>query len=434
MRISDRTYVSFFILLMTLVVFSPFISALQKNVLGIPNVLSAFKDLCFIIFFFLVILRFGSKQVTISLLLSLFAFFFFAFLYAYTSIIDNRIKEGLYYLRLHMLPYLFLVACYYFFPRIAFKRPRPILRSILVINALSNVISILSYFVTISNPLSLYRFSGYDTMQSSFIISGANLLRLTLPQASPNTLGLFLALNVALFLFALGRDFYNPQERAIVKIMCLVDFILIVLTFSRSTFVFIFVLIAIMVFFSPNKYLLKAVKLVAVVLPLIVIGSVVANQILDDKLYIWMELNLTFQDPSIKGHTESYKQVLNDFDEYHLQGYERGRVGPRAFLFRPGEVINPESSLLALLYDMGIFQISFLFLSYFILLLRVVKSVGQVAVLTGMLASLQFLPNVYETDIIVYFIIILCLLAVLPRKIAAGEAITVYRPNCLPEH
>jgi hypothetical protein len=422
MTISDRTYVRFFISLLVLIVLSPFVGAVLKNFLGLPNIISVAKDAGFVLFFIVMLLGYGRRSVAQLIPLSLVAFSCFFFLYFYTAVIENHLKEGLYFLRLHMLPYLFVLACYYFFTRINKNQTIYIIRAIFILNVVSNVISIISYIVTTLNPMSLYLFFGYDKMQSSFIISGGNLLRLTLPQASPNTLGIYLSLNIALSIFVLGGNCFGNKEKIAVKFLCLFDLLLLILTFSRSSFILIIVTLAVMVFFRPSRYLLKTAKLFGFSLLFVIISAAIVDSISNNKLSDWVQLNMTFQDPSIEGHIDSYKRVFSDFGEYQLHGYEKGCVGPRAFLFRKGYIINPESSLMALLYEMGIYQLVFLLMSCILVLVHVIRDVKQIAILIGMATCLQFLPNVYETDIIAYFIVVLFLLSNFPRNQAAIES------------
>lgn len=161
-----------------------------------------------------------------------------------------------------------------------------------------------------------------------------------------------------------------------------------------------------------NRSKFEAIKGIAVFIMVAAILSGVTLAILAmadatafDQISLWLELNLSGNDPSMQGHLVSFQDAWEQLDQYYLHGFPKGTVGPKALSFT-NKIHNVESSPLALVYDMGL-PLSFLFMAGWVLILaEFYVTQAQWAVLFGFIVCTQFLPYVFEADSQIYFLFI----------------------------
>jgi hypothetical protein len=188
-------------------------------------------------------------------------------------------------------------------------------------------------------------------------------------------------------------------------LLIITDIALLLLTFSRSAIVLIVATGAVLALVKLSIYLKTLIVSMMVILLLGAAGIIAIEKISGGRLETWVSLTLNMEDPSIGGHQNTYVEAWKNWKDYYIDGYEKGTVGPWAILF--SEVMhNPENSTLVLLYDMGLLQFLILMVSYSVLAINTLRNAPQLALLIGLLVNLQFLPNVFAVEEIMFFTVI----------------------------
>jgi hypothetical protein len=124
----------------------------------------------------------------------------------------------------------------------------------------------------------------------------------------------------------------------------------------------------------------------------------------------WINLNLSLEDPSLHGHADSIFDAFRNMDKYFLTGFPKGTVSAKSLLFTK-DIINVENSFLAVMYDAGLIGFILLMMTYIFLVRRAIININQASFLIAFVIVLQFLPHIFETEIIMYSIFIFALLS-----------------------
>lgn len=409
MNICINTQLKILIIFIFIILIAP-LSKYFFDYYSLPNILTYCKDLLLCILFLAALDKtiFRDREKSLFLVLILW----FTINYLTISLFDNVIY-GLYYLRLYLLP---LIAFFVFssiINKIDDDLLQKLIRNIILLNVIVLLIAFVMYYIIINYPAIIALFSqGDDKLVGAFYISGANLLRLGFPQSGPNSLGIYFAVNIFFLLNIIIFPNKYTSRSGLIFLLILVNILALALTFSRSSFVLLFVCLLVTMIIAIANYHTIFVKFTKYLIGSLAIGilfAVLVNYVSDSALMDWIELNLTFSDPSMVGHKETFVELFDNFEKYFLIGYPRGTVGPKAETFS-GEIINVENSYMVLIYDCGLYLFVVLLMAYTIIIRANISSKLQVPLLIGMLINISFLPTVYDVEIIIYVIIIFIIL------------------------
>ena len=385
-----------------ILIFGFVIGKILMQLFGLPNITSYIRDFSILVLFInFIVTQKHTFKLSTSIFAALFALFF-CFTYLITSFEQGKIIIGLYYLRIYVLPMIFFVVAWKIVCRFDTNRLKIFLLTILRWNLTANLLSILIYTLLLSVPSFALLFLGKEEVASNWRIAGANIYRAGFPQGDPNQLGLYQAINICLMFFIMLKKIDVGIRPAFIKILLLLDVIILFLSFSRSSMVFLITCVCVILMFRFSR-IVKSVLLYSLVLLLVLISSaLVTNKVTDGKLTTWIMMNITMDDPSIGGHTNTIYDAVQAVDQYILFGYERGTVGPKAELFTD-TIINVENSVLILLFDMGIFGLLIYITIYGLLILPFVRNIYQTALLVAFIVNIQFLPSIFSIEIVMYF-------------------------------
>lgn len=404
-HIRRPTFFSTYIVLLYFEVLNPFFSRFFKNVFHLPNVTSILKDVLLFSMFGFIVLRLRGLRLSRPNFIVLFSFVLFTLLYLGTSLTQGHVREGLYYYRAYLQILLFASVSLAVARTITGVKVDILINSLLTLNVISNICSIVFYCISLLSLSTYLDFIGYDQLKSTMTISGANLIRATIPAAGPNLLGLYLAISIVFLLIGMARDRFAGRQKVVAILLIITDIALLLLTFSRSAIVLIVATGAVLALVKLSIYLKTLIVSMMVILLLGAAGIIAIEKISGGRLETWVSLTLNMEDPSIGGHQNTYVEAWKNWKDYYIDGYEKGTVGPWAILF--SEVMhNPENSTLVLLYDMGLLQFLILMVSYSVLAINTLRNAPQLALLIGLLVNLQFLPNVFAVEEIMFFTVI----------------------------
>lgn len=383
------------------------VGAFVKNagsVVGLPNVVPVVRDPLLLglgVYGFSRLRLFESRiwPLLIGLLVA------FSFSYIISSMIEDRVAVGLYYIRIYLLPMIFYLGLLGLIEDRRAPEPAVLLRVLLWWNALLFLCAVALYALLLALPSLRPSLFGPDLLPTAWFISGGRWMRMGLPAASPNNLGLFFALNAFVFIRCLLQAEACPVGRRPVALALILALLGLVLTFSRSSMLVLFIGAPLLMLQSGGisfSRLFRLLVAVAVLLILATLSGMIVDAISDGYVTRWLILNLKFQDPSMVGHLRSITDAIEKFDEYWLAGYPRGTVGPKAAIFS-GIVNNVENSLLAVFFDMGLMMGGLYVLIVALLAGCGYRHPSQLCLLTGFLAPCMLLPYVFEVDVLIYF-------------------------------
>ncbi|WP_417070248.1 hypothetical protein [Niveibacterium terrae] len=401
------------------------VGAFVKNaggVVGLPNVVPVVRDPLLLglgVYGFSRLRLFESRiwPLLIGLLVA------FSFSYIISSMVEDRVAVGLYYIRLYLLPMIFYLGLLGLVEERRAFESGVLLRVLLWWNALLFVSAAALYALLLALPSLRPSLFGPDLLPTAWFISGGRWMRMGLPAASPNNLGLFFALNAFVFIRCLLQA---PADRRTVALALILALLGLVLTFSRSSMLVLFIGAPLLVLQSGGISFSRLFRLLAVVTVLLILATLsgmIVDAISDGYVTRWLILNLRFQDPSMVGHLRSITDAVEKFDEYWLAGYPRGTVGPKAVIFS-GVVNNVENSLLAVFFDMGLMMGGLYVLIVALLAGCGYRHSSQLPLLISFLAPCMLLPYVFEVDVLIYFAFIYILLGQGdPARGLAGRAV-----------
>lgn len=398
-----------YLLIIYLNVFNPFLSNMTKNILELPNVLSILKDILLVFLFLYIIIFKKGLNATQNIWFSLFFLLFFSSLYLYTSHSQGAVKEGLYYFRSHSLPIIFFISSIFIFKNATLDLKKKFLNHLMIMNVISIVISITFYFISIFNINFFLRYMGLKNVVASLMINYANFIRATAPQAGPNLLGFYTAVNLFLLSMILlfNRTFKN---KLILILITIANIFMLAVTFSRSSLLLVMISYLSLFLLNPNKFFKVSFKVSVISIVFLVTAITLTNMLTENRIQNWIESNISFKEKSMTSRSKYFEIAIEDFKEYYLYGYPRGTVGPIADNFGKKERHNVESSTFTILYDMGIFQLFLLFLSTSLVIVFTMRNIYQAALLLGIIVNLQFLPNLQTYGIMIYAVWIYFLL------------------------
>lgn len=393
-----------YIFLVYMYVFNPFLTNVIKNLLGLPNVLSVFKDLLLLFLFGYVLILKKKFRMTASVCISLTLLLIFSFYYLGTSLNQARISEGVYYFRTHFFPIIFLITSVWVVQGTENVNWNRLFKHLLIINIISLILTVLIYAVALINIRWFMQYMGLNDMLVSLRISHANFLRATAPQAGPNLLGFYYAVNI----LVLSLYYYLNKNKTFWLFMLIIaDAIGMFLTFSRSSLLFLMFAFLTILLLRPSRYLKWFARIGLISGLFLVIIVAVANGITGGKMQAWVEKSVSFRDDSMRSRSSFIGDALKDIDEYIVSGYPKGTVGA---LSTVKNFHHCENSFFILFMDMGLPQFLILFFSFLVVALSEVRNVSQIALLIGVFANFQVLPNVQAYSLMIYILWVFILL------------------------
>ncbi len=394
---------SVYIFLMYMYVFNPFLTNVVKNILNMPNTLSVVKDLLLLLFFLFIIMCKKKFRVSNAVGLSIVMLIFYSILYIGTSIFHGRLIEGIYYYRMHFFPIIFFISSIYMLRYATDKDKKSYFKHFVIINVLSVIITISFYLIALFNLKFFLTYMGLNSLVASLYISYANFVRATAPQAGPNLLGLYSAINIffLILFYYLNKGF---SKKGWLLFLIITNGIILFLTFSRSAFLFLIAAFLILLLSRPNKFIKISFKIAVLSLIFLVLTVAITNKITDGKLNKWVSVTLSLKENSIQSRSAYISEAINTFEEYYLGGYPKGTVEPAAKYFGKKERHSCENSIFATIMDMGIFQFFILVTIFIILFVFTCSNVYQIALFGGMFANVQVLPNLQSYNLVIYLI------------------------------
>ncbi len=394
-----------FIFVIYFFAFGSFSSDVFKNILHIPSIVTILREIFIYLLFFLVLNKLFYK---IHYYFLIFGFVSFSMFYIFVSAFEGKIIEGLYYYRLYVIPIIFAITCINILSNITFKQAKRLINHILIINLITCILGFLIYFYYFYNPNFFFLLKGIpvggnreSNLANAWFLSGGNILRMGEPQIAPNELGLEMALFIFIYFILIKKYNIFFKNDLFLYFMMFIDIIILLLTFSRSAILSLFIAFSLLLLIHWKKYLSTIVKYSIVGLIVLTSGAVVVNEVTKGKLAIWLDLNINLKDTSIQGHQATIDDAFRNFDEYALVGYEKGSVGPRASIFnKQGKIKNVESSFLVLIYDMGIFCFFIFIYVYFVLIIIMLNNSHQLCYMMIPITQMFFLPSIYDLEIL----------------------------------
>ena len=376
-----------------------------RNILHLPNALAVARD-AFICILFGLALKFIAKRRSIQLaLLFLGIFVFFEVI---LIALQGRWEPGFYFLRVYLLPVLYGILLYVY----VYSYPvKTFIHWLYVINVLVIIAAPILYYVTFKDTNFILDITGRDTLANSWRIASANLIRMGLPFSSPNTLGMYLSANIFFFYIVKMKKMYDPGK---INFLFFCNFTMLILSFSRSSFLALLVSFLILAIALYKQFLSKVITISL----LVGIGGsllmVYINYLSDGVLMKWVELNITLSDPSIGGHSGTVSDAFLNLDQYIWTGYPRGTVGGKAAVFTDN-IINVENSILILFYSFGAIAL-FLIFVYAFFMGGFLSNKYQLALLCGASVSIIALPNILEVELMMHLLFLYFILGIMTEE------------------
>lgn len=401
-----------YITLIFLTLFNPLFSKILKNVWHVPNLTSFAKDMLLITFFIFFIAK--RKLPNRIVLLSMVSFGIFSCMYLSTAILQCRFFYGLYFYRLYLLPIMF---CWLSMVLLRSMNPyeiRKIVTNVLILNFLVNITAICMLIFGVFWLDAFLSLCGYEKIRWSMKISSGDFLRAGFPLSSPNMLGLFQAINIIFLLYLRKCRYYEAKYNYRLNALLVFDFGILMMTFSRSSFISLVVSFICLVFLRPNRHIRPITRFTILFLVMATVSYFAADRMSGGLLQKWVYSNITMSESSLLAHKSSVVKAVQDIDEYYLYGYKKGTVGPKAIQFVDSRK-GSENSFFILLFDMGIVQVVFWLLSYLLLIRWSHVNLYQFCLTLAFVVAIQFLPTIQEIEIVIYFI---CVCLLIPRTSA----------------
>lgn len=383
---------------------------------GLPNFFPIVRDLLLMTIFVWSLGRaslFSNTRLAASLILFLFLFI----AYIVISILENQYFIGFYYARVYLQPILFFVAMNIILQQMNFTGVVRVLRFAAWFNVFILLAAFVLYAMILYLPGERVVLFGASILPSAWYISGGIFMRMGLPLTAPNSLGTYLGLSLLMTLLVILAMPSGTRGRRAYMLLAGFNIIALVATFSRSAMLMVVVgsvSLLLVPAFRRGRFLSRLVTMSAVFLVVVVMGGMLVELLSNGFVSRWIELNLSLQDPSMRGHMLSFETAYNNFYQYALYGYDRGTVGPKA-LVSISYSNNIENSVLGVIYDFGIIGAFFFFLGYALLFVDGYKTKLQLPLLVGFLVNIQFLPYIFEPEIISFFIFAFLLIGHLDR-------------------
>lgn len=387
---------------------------------GISNPLPTIRDLALIGAAFLGLIA-GDTFKSVKLLVGVVVLLITLFLYLLIAFWEGSPVQGLYFARIYILPVLFVAAMHGAMQNMTVGTASRIFQLVLFFGFSLVISAIGIYIASLIDPKILTSLMGDGELASAWYISGGTWMRMGLPATGPNSLGLILSLNIMLLVALMENGLQKKNFWAISFLV--LGVIGLLLTFSRSSWL---MLMTGLFFVYVNRNALGAIKgmfwlavggLILAAIALSILSATDPKSF--DQIQVWLELNLSGRDPSMQGHLQTFHDAWDDLEHYYLHGYPKGTVGPKAAMFT-SDVNNIENSVLGLIYDMGL-PLSILFMiGWAVLMAQLYVDRSQLAILLGFFVCSQFLPYVFEADIMIYLVFIYALVG-LSSHIARGS-------------
>ena len=367
-------------------IFNPFFNAILRS-WGFYGFMSLFRDagILFTLIQLVVLKKIKKDEIIIFA-----SFFIFIFVYILQSIFQSKFTIGLSFLRVYTIPVLFLYVSYKFYSYYSIKEKH--IKFILKINFLSILISlivVLLFYIKRELVFNLYSLKG---LSGNWLLMGSKIFRAGWPIGGPNQLGVMSASFLIIYLIIFNENKIKTINIKNIFIVFILNAIVLVLTFSRSAWLFLFVYVFIYYFLYKGKvkisFLLSGILIVTLVLT--VIYTTYSEAVLG-----WIESVLNFSDSSSHGHMDSIKNAFSNIENYILTGYTKGTVGPRAYVYG-FKLYNVENTFLLSLMDFGIVAFTLYYFVVFSLLLKIVKFKDQLIYCLSIFIPVMLLP--YSQD------------------------------------
>jgi hypothetical protein len=351
---------------------------------------------------------------------ALLLFFVLFSLYLFVSAFEGQLGIGLYYLRIYMLPLMFFIVAHAALTELDRNGMDTLLRSLLWLNAVMLVLAFALYAVVLMFPAQRPLVFGVSFLPPAWFVAGAgrSMMRMGLPMTGPNTLGVYFGLMSLVILFLIFWRGDRSKMRPAMFILAALDLVALVATFSRSSVLMLlvaFLSLGVIPAFRRSRTFPKAIAAGFLLLGLFACSLLVIEAVSNGFVSRWVELNLEFQDPSLRGHWQSLVDAYDHLEQYYLYGYPRGSVGPKALMFSVSHRFNVENGFLGVVYDFGLFGAIGFFAGYALLLAMGYRSSYQIPVLIGFFVSMQFLPYIFEPEVISLFLFVYLLIGQLDR-------------------
>jgi hypothetical protein len=408
MNISENSQYNLLSIFLVVILVNP-LAAYLFEYYFIPNIGTYTKDIILLLLFYNTLCSRKLLQKRNNLI-ALLIIIWFAINYLIISLFDN-LFYGLYYLRLYLIPLITFFVISSIFNSADNKIIHKFIRLNFIYNVVVIIIAFLTYYVIIAYPGIINIFwRESESIPTSIYIAGG-LLRLGFPQSGPNSLGIYFAINIFLLLcfIVIPNDIFKTRNW--LYVILIINSCGLALTFSRSSFILLIICLIttmIITFFHYHTICLSFLKYFSTTIVILALSVILINIITDGIVTQWIRLNITFDDPSLVGHKNTFIDVFDNYQKFIISGYPRGTVGPKAKMIR--DMINIENSYMVLIYDFGVYLFIVFIMAYYFVISANMTSKLQIPFLIGVIINISFLPTIYDVEIITYAILIFVLI------------------------
>ena len=376
-----------YIIIFFLNLFNPLFNSFLRE-LGFFGFLSIFRDLAiFILFIDLFLLIKIKKDHFIVLIL----IFLFTIVYLMQAYVQGKLIIGFSYVRVYVIPILFLLISGRLLELDTLSKKH--YKSIIKIIVISNLVSLLIVFLFYVKRSFVLELFTLKSITGAWLLQGDKIFRAGWPIGGANQLGIFTGSAFVFYFILIYEKKLIFQRNKKLILFLILNTLVLLLTFSRSSWIFVCLfLIGYLVFYRKKIKM----KFFFGSLVLTFLGLTVVFFIYKDALLTWINGTINFTDLSSQGHLTSLINALKDIKEYFLFGYPKGTVGPRAQLYS-GDMYHVENSLLMYLMDFGIFILLIYSLILLLALNYVLKNKVQLLYLIALIFPFLILP--YGQDV-----------------------------------
>ncbi|HEO8419440.1 TPA: O-antigen ligase family protein [Yersinia enterocolitica] len=368
-----------------LIVLTPFHYFLFTILLKDYSFLKYWKEVTILLLCVIILIKNLSKITLIDRTFNLtlvditILYFLIPVFFSFFFLTDSK-SDGLYMLRVYLQPILvFYIAKNI---RISEKQYNSLIK---IIFATAMVLSAYGVFQALILGDQFLINLGYGTkyegrLLDSYYISGfGNFQRVVSTFVNTNVCALYLCFS--LLLVFINSNLFSKRYFTFGVLLILFA---ILFTFSRSTWIPLFIVLIIIM-----KYLNKtfpAIRRILLILPVFMlfflsIFSSILNLRIFEKLYLFLLNSITLKDTSVAGRTGIWNEAI-EIAKNNIFGIGMGYTGAKAGVLGKGDIIASESSYLTIMLDFGIQGLISFFLIFIILLYTSLRNINYYRIYT----------------------------------------------------
>lgn len=255
----------------------------------------------------------------------------------------------------------------------------------------------------------VYRISGLSGFQ-----------RATGTLVYPNTFGFYLGL---VLIIALNYSNVLKKKRRYKNIEIVIIIIALILTFSRSSWVGMTIVIVISHFYTKKKMKLSKLVITMMVINIISISyAIFYDYGIFAKITHYIQGTLSFEDTSMVGHLDSFEKSFLIMKN-NIWGTGLGNNGPKAMRYLKNPILT-ESSYFLMIFETGIMGFISYYSIYCNILLAAIRqkknkflsnavetNLIKIYITIFVLITFIFLPNIQDMEIIAYYFMLVGILS-----------------------